>query len=125
MQVASPASVPDTASAHPAPAPTVGQRVRHYDGWEGEITKISAAGKSAKEASAKTRNTAGCGFNMVWGWFRLKSWNSEWLLSAPGKACGATDGVWCVVESKSWMLRRQLLEKKRSGNLGDPEQGED
>ena len=87
--------------------------------------KELAAGKSAKEASAKTRNTAGCGFNMVWGWFRLKSWNSEWLLSAPGKACGATDGVWCVVESKSWMLRRQLLEKKRSGNLGDPEQGED
>lgn len=82
-----------------------------------KAAKDMASGKSAKEASAASRQTAGCGFNLVWGWFRLKSWNSEWLLSAPGKACGATDGVWCVVESKSWMLRRQLLEKKRSGNL--------
>jgi hypothetical protein len=82
-----------------------------------KAAKDVASGKSAKEASANSRKTAGCGFNMVWGWFRLKSWNSEWLLSAPGKAWGASDGVWCVVESKSWMLRRELLEKKRSGSL--------
>ena len=48
MQVASPASVPGMASAQPALDATVGQRVRHRDGWEGEITQISAAGNSAQ-----------------------------------------------------------------------------
>jgi hypothetical protein len=52
------------------------------------------------------------------GWWRCKSWNGEWLCAAPSKSCEAPDGVWCKRESKSWRLRRELMEKKRAGALG-------